>query len=126
MDSFNPDSLRHFLWDFLPNFLGVPWYVAALLMGLLHMGIGTIAALIAQRKGRNFRNWLAIGWLAGTPALIYTLWMEQNLCDPNGDYSLEIEPAKNLLHGEQQRNALEEREGSIAPEQLHPPIGQYD
>ncbi|MEB3292431.1 MAG: hypothetical protein VKJ24_04665 [Synechococcales bacterium] len=76
MPDLNPDTLADFLFTTLPHTLGIPWYIAASWMGLLHMAIGTIAALIAQRKGRNLKNWLAIGWIAGTPAVIYALWLK--------------------------------------------------
>jgi hypothetical protein len=38
--------------------------------GGLHCIIGTIAAFIATTKGHNFRFWLPVGLIAGTPALI--------------------------------------------------------
>lgn len=36
----------------------------------LHCVIGTAAALVAKRRGLNFRLWLGLGWLGGTLALI--------------------------------------------------------
>ncbi|MBE9028457.1 hypothetical protein IQ266_01640 [filamentous cyanobacterium LEGE 11480] len=38
--------------------------------GILHFAIGTVAAIVAKNKGRNFTIWLPLGLFAGTPALI--------------------------------------------------------
>lgn len=35
-----------------------------------HCFIGFIAALVAQQKGYNFKNWLFWGLIGGTPTLI--------------------------------------------------------
>lgn len=37
---------------------------------VLHCVIGTAAALVAKRRGLNFRLWLGLGLLGGTLALI--------------------------------------------------------
>jgi hypothetical protein len=39
----------------------------------VHCLTGSIAAIIAQSKGRNLTNWLAIGLLGGTAALIASI-----------------------------------------------------
>lgn len=38
--------------------------------GILHFMIGTVAAIVASRKGRDLAIWLPLGLFAGTPALI--------------------------------------------------------
>ncbi|NER35438.1 MAG: hypothetical protein F6J93_15785 [Oscillatoria sp. SIO1A7] len=35
-----------------------------------HCVIGTVAALVAYKKGRNFGRWLGLGLIGGTVALI--------------------------------------------------------
>jgi hypothetical protein len=41
-----------------------------LIAGTLHCIIGVIAAIVAKQKGYEFRVWLPMGLIAGTPALI--------------------------------------------------------
>ncbi|NJR70685.1 MAG: hypothetical protein HC771_20120 [Synechococcales cyanobacterium CRU_2_2] len=50
----------------------------ALALAALHLAIGTVAAWIARRKGRNFRRWLGIGWICGTPSLLAALWLSSS------------------------------------------------
>lgn len=45
------------------------WPVFSLMM-VLHCIIGSVAALVARRKGLNFGLWLVLGWIGGTVALI--------------------------------------------------------
>jgi len=45
----------------------------------LHCIIGIIAALLARRKGFDFRRWLIIGLIGGTPALIVALVVKPKL-----------------------------------------------
>ena len=37
---------------------------------ILHCIIGSVAAGIAKSKGFNFRKWIVLGLIGGTPALI--------------------------------------------------------
>lgn len=49
------------------------WLPIVIGAGTLHFAIGTIAATIAQRKGRKLSVWLPLGLIMGTPALIVAL-----------------------------------------------------
>lgn len=59
---------------------GPIWGLSPLESGLvlagLHLAIGTIAAYVAQQRGRNFRRWLGLGWIGGTPVLIAALLLK--------------------------------------------------
>lgn len=69
----------------LPFLTRLPPVPTALALACLHLGIGTLAALIAQRKGRNFRRWLGIGWVCGTPSLLAALWLSPSPAKPKVD-----------------------------------------
>ncbi|MEQ9668274.1 hypothetical protein [Coleofasciculus sp. G2-EDA-02] len=45
----------------------------------IHCIIGIIAALLARHKGFDFRRWLIIGLIGGTPALIVALVVKPKL-----------------------------------------------
>ncbi len=59
----------------------LPPLPTAIALAFLHCAIGTVAAVIAQRKGRNFQRWLGMGWICGTPSLIAALWLKENDSD---------------------------------------------
>ncbi|MBD2326530.1 hypothetical protein [Alkalinema sp. FACHB-956] len=62
--------------DLLPDlFVGIlnhPGWIVAI-AGILHLMIGTVAAAIAVQRGKSWKQWLVIGWIGGTPALIAAL-----------------------------------------------------
>ncbi|MBE9126844.1 hypothetical protein IQ257_10665 [Coleofasciculus sp. LEGE 07092] len=43
-----------------------------------HCIIGAIAAIVARRKGLNFRNWVVFGLIGGTAALVAALMAKPN------------------------------------------------
>ncbi|OIP68906.1 hypothetical protein [Planktothrix paucivesiculata] len=47
-----------------------------LTLAILHGVIGAIAAFVAREKGRNYSQWLIIGLIGGTPALIVALLLK--------------------------------------------------
>jgi len=40
----------------------------------LHCVMGVMAAIVAQRKGKNFRQWLIWGLIGGTPTLLVAIF----------------------------------------------------
>ncbi|MBW4660838.1 MAG: hypothetical protein KME15_19360 [Drouetiella hepatica Uher 2000/2452] len=49
---------------------------SALLLTLLtlHCVMGILAAIVAQRKGKSFRQWLIWGLIGGTPTLLIAIF----------------------------------------------------
>ncbi len=58
------------------SIFGLPEPTSIFLLLNCHLAIGTYAAFTAYQKGRKLSNWLVIGWLGGTPALIAALLLE--------------------------------------------------
>ena len=52
----------------------IDWQLFGFLM-FLHCLNGSIAALVAKQKGRNFKLWLIGGLIGGTAALFAAFWM---------------------------------------------------
>ncbi|HEY9814900.1 MAG TPA: hypothetical protein V6D20_03730 [Candidatus Obscuribacterales bacterium] len=51
----------------------LPWSTdgsTILVLAVLHCVIGVTAALVAQRRGRRLGNWLILGLIGGTAALV--------------------------------------------------------
>lgn len=43
---------------------------AVLTLAIAHCAIGTVAAVVAQRRGLPFQRWLLLGLIGGTVALV--------------------------------------------------------
>jgi hypothetical protein len=46
------------------------------LLAILHFAIGTVAGIVAWRKGYSLSRWLLFGAIGGTFALVTALWMK--------------------------------------------------
>jgi multidrug efflux pump subunit AcrB len=53
-----------------------------LTMLTLHCAIGVIAAIVAQHKGRNFKQWLIWGLIGGTPTLLVAIFRSDSPLPP--------------------------------------------
>ncbi|WLT39173.1 hypothetical protein NON20_05875 [Synechocystis sp. B12] len=56
--------------DALTTLTNLPIVTQVIILGTAHCLLGLTATVIAYGKGRNFRRWLAIGLIGGTPALV--------------------------------------------------------
>ncbi|MBI4781462.1 MAG: hypothetical protein HY785_09050 [Oscillatoriophycideae cyanobacterium NC_groundwater_1537_Pr4_S-0.65um_50_18] len=48
------------------------WILLTLLT--LHCAFGVLAAIVAQRRGKSFRQWLIWGLIGGTPVLMIAIF----------------------------------------------------
>lgn len=62
--------------DALTTLTNLPVANQVIILGTAHCLLGLTATAIAYGKGRNFRRWLAIGLIGGTPALIAALLLK--------------------------------------------------
>jgi hypothetical protein len=56
--------------DRIPRLFGLSLMASLAIAGLVHFGVGLVAAIVAVRKGRDWKWWVPIGLIGGTPALI--------------------------------------------------------
>jgi hypothetical protein len=56
-----------------PDLLTLPLLPAIATAATLHCLMGSIAAIVAHRKGRKLSVWVPVGLVAGTPALVVAL-----------------------------------------------------
>jgi hypothetical protein len=59
--------------DRMPRLFGLSLIESLAIAGLLHFGIGLLAARLAIRKGQDWKWWVPIGLIGGTPAFIAAL-----------------------------------------------------
>lgn len=56
--------------DRIPRLFGLSLVQSLAIAGVVHLGLGGVAAIVAVRKGRDWRWWVPIGLIGGTPSLI--------------------------------------------------------
>ena len=56
--------------DRLPRLFGLSLAQSLAIAGGVHLIAGVSAAIVAIRKGKDWKWWIPIGLMAGTPALI--------------------------------------------------------
>lgn len=62
--------------DRLPRLFGLSLAQSLELAGVVHVTLGLSAAIVAIRKGKDWKWWIPIGLIAGTPALIAAIKIE--------------------------------------------------
>ena len=62
--------------DRLPRLFGLSLAQSLAIAGGVHIVAGVSAAIVAIRKGKDWKWWIPIGLLAGTPALIAAIKIE--------------------------------------------------
>ncbi len=65
--------------DRIPRFWGLSVLQSFAIAGVLHFGIGLVAAIVAIRKGQDWQWWVPIGLIGGTPSLIAALLLKPSL-----------------------------------------------
>lgn len=48
----------------------------------IHCVMGILAAIVAQRKGKSFRQWLIWGLIGGTPTLLIAIFRPDHTLPP--------------------------------------------
>ena len=62
--------------DRLPRLFGLSLAQSLAIAGGVHVVAGVSAAIVAMRKGKNWKWWVPIGLMAGTPALIAAVMLK--------------------------------------------------
>ena len=62
--------------DRLPRLFGLSLAQSLAIAGGVHIVAGVSAAIVAIRKGKDWKWWIPIGLIAGTPALIAAIKIE--------------------------------------------------
>ena len=68
------DFLTQF--DSLPRLFGLSLAQSLVLAGVIHVTVGLSGAIVAIRKGKDWKWWIPIGLIAGTPTLIAAMKLE--------------------------------------------------
>ena len=56
--------------DRLPRLFGLSLAQSLAIAGVIHVTVGLSAAIVAVQKGKDWKWWIPIGLIVGTPALI--------------------------------------------------------
>jgi hypothetical protein len=68
--------------DRIPRLFGLSLAQSLAIAGVVHFGVGLVAAIVAVRKGRDWKWWVPIGLIGGTPSLVVAMMLIPSSLSP--------------------------------------------